>query len=754
MSAPINRVVRVFIASSDELTPERKEFDTLFAHLNTIFEARGISLKTEKWEFLDSSAGPLHKQEEYNRVLKTCDICVVVFWQKFGDYTKAELDVAYNELCAGRKPTKLYIYFKEPGDMSAEMQTFKESFDKEYSYGHFYGKFSTLDKLQLDFVLQLERFLHSNLIKVEDSQVKVDQLVVAHLDNIPFAADNERYRELREKLSKLEGEIVSLEAVCQTMPNPALEAMLNDKKQERYTLREELEKHEQLLLGAAVRVAQYTGERISERMKRAIELFNEGKVSEANAVLDEAERDADQILNGVRELKAVGKQSVDELLVKASYMLADEQYTIEERIEKTHSIYQKALELATECNYEEEKLYELLSDYCYFLIKYAKYDEAQDVAIRCVELSERLYGENHLDIAASYRMIGLVYDYKGDYDKALEHYFKSLAIREKVLGVEHSSTAQSYNNIGSVYDDKGNYNTALEYYNKALAIRQQVFGENHLDTAASYNNIGNVYANKGDYDAALENYEKALTIQRQVLGENHPDTATLYNNIGGVYDDKGDYHKALEYHNKALDIRKQVLGENHPDTATSYNNIGNVYHHKGDYDTALENYEKSLTIQRQVLGENHPDTATSYNNIGGVCDKKGDYDTALDNYNKALDIRKQVLDENHPDTATSYNNIGVVYHHKGDYDAALDNYNKALDIRMQVLGENHPDTATSYNNIGAVYDDKGDYDTALENYNKAKVILEQKLPNTHPYILTIKRNISKCEYMNVINDKQ
>ena len=94
-----------------------------------------------------------------------------------------------------------------------------------------------------------------------------------------------------------------------------------------------------------------------------------------------------------------------------------------------------------------------------------------------------------------------------------------------------------------------------------------------------------------------------------------------------------------------------------------------------------------------------------------------------------------------------------MYDNKGDYDTALEYYNKALDIYLQVLGENHPDTATSYNNIGAVYDDKGDYDTALENYNKAKVILEQKLPNTHPYILTIKRSISRCEYMKVINNK-
>ncbi|MBE6193323.1 MAG: tetratricopeptide repeat protein [Rikenellaceae bacterium] len=564
MPAPINRVVRVFIASSDELTPERNEFDTLFAHLNTIFEARGISLKTEKWEFLDSSAGPLHKQEEYNRVLKTCDICVVVFWQKFGDYTKAELDVAYNELCAGRKPTKLYIYFKEPGDVSAEMQAFKESFDKEYSYGHFYGKFSTLDKLQLDFVLQLERFLHSNLIKVEDSQVKVDQLVVAHLDNIPFAADNERYRELREQLQELNEDIADLESSAPLSADK--EQRLNKKKQKRNEIREKLQEHEQLLLGAAVRVAQYTGERISERMKRAIAFFNEGKVSEANAVLDEAERDADEILRGVKELKAVGKQSVDELLVKASYMLADEQYPIEERIEKTHNIYQKAHELALECNYEEEKLYKLLYEYCDFLVEYAKFNDALVIAKQSLELSEKLYGENHPNTATSYNTIGLLYDFMGDYDTALEYYNNALAIRKQVLGENHSDTATSYNNIGLLYNvmGEGDSKIVLEYLNKALAIRQQVLGDNHPDTAASYNNIGVVYRTKGDCDAALKYYNKALTIKQQVLGENHSDTVSPYINIGNEYYDKGDYDTALEYYNKALAILKQKFTSTHP----------------------------------------------------------------------------------------------------------------------------------------------------------------------------------------------
>ena len=598
------RTVRVFIASSKELTPERKEFDTLFAHLNEIYTARGVNLKSEKWEFMDSSMGREHKQQEYNRKLKTCDICIVMFWQKFGDYTKEELDVANAELRAGRKPVKIYVFFKEPGDISAEMQEFKNNFDKEYSYGHFYCTFDCADKLQLDFVLQLERFLNSSLVKVENSQIKIDEVVVAHMDNVAFAAGNEKYRSLREQLQELNEDIEDLES---SAPLSAIkEERLNKKKQKRNELREQLKEHEQVLLGAAVRVAQFAGERISDRMKRAVALFEQGKVSEANAVLDEAERDADEILKGIREIKTVGKQSVDELLVRASYMLADERYSIDERITNTENVYKKALELALECSYEEEKLHKLLCDYFDFLSKYGKYKEALDIALQDLELSKRFFDEQSSEVAECYSEIGLAYDYLADYNKALEFHFKALAIRGKVLGVEHPDTANSYNNIGNVYNSLGDHNKALEFHFKALAIREKVLGVEHTDTAYSYNNIGNVYNSLGDYNKALEYYNKALAIFEKILGVENSNTAISYCNIGSLYNSLGDYDKALEFHNKGLAIFEKVLGVEHPNTAYSYDNIGVVYDNLGDYDQALEYYFKALAIYEKTLPEKHP----------------------------------------------------------------------------------------------------------------------------------------------------
>ena len=649
------RIVKVFIASSEELQPERERFDTLFNHFNNIFERRGIMLLPVKWEFLDASMGEEHKQEEYNRAIRECDLCVVMFWQKFGTYTDTELRVADAEQRAGRMPKKVYVFFKEPGDYTAEIETFKSGFEQEY--GHFYCKFNTSDQLQLDFTLQLERYLQSNLTTVENSQVKIDGVVVAELDRVGFAAGNSHYNELKQRLATTEAELTALEAAYAAMPNEAIEGLINGKKRARYELQEVLKDHEKALFDTAVRVAHLAGEKISERMQRAIALFEQGKVSEANLLLDEAERDADQILAGVQQLKEAGRQSVDELMLKASVVLADEHYPIDERISKAESLYDKALALANECGCSEEKQMELVEKVADFLYKYAKYEKA-------ITLNRTL-----------------------------------LDLREKVLGEEHPDMATSFNNMGTIHHIQGNFERALEYYLKALAMREKVLGEEHPDTAGSYNNIGNIYTNQGDYEQALEFFFKSLAIREKVLGVAHPDTAQSYNNIGNIYAYRGDYKRALEYHCKALAIRGKVSGVAHPDMAASYNNIGLIYYYQSNYNEAVNYLLKGITIYEKILGEEHPETALSYNNLGICYEQQGNIVQALEYHKKALASRKITLGSEHPDTAQSYNNIGVIFCDQDDYQKALDYYYKALAIWEKVLGREHPNTRCCQENI-------------------------------------------------------
>ena len=82
-----------------------------------------------------------------------------------------------------------------------------------------------------------------------------------------------------------------------------------------------------------------------------------------------------------------------------------------------------------------------------------------------------------------------------------------------IFGEQHLDVATSYNVIGLVYDSQGNYTKALEYHEKSLAIRLSIFGENHPDVADSYENLYDIYTKLGDTEKAEECRLKAEEVE-------------------------------------------------------------------------------------------------------------------------------------------------------------------------------------------------------------------------------------------------
>ena len=187
-----------------------------------------------------------------------------------------------------------------------------------------------------------------------------------------------------------------------------------------------------------------------------MDAFNDGKVREANIILDEAETDARRNFEDYKQIKEVTElkrqavfNSIEELLLKTSTIMADASIPIEERIENTQKTYTLADEMAQGTDYDEEKYIDLLHGYCHFLSEYAKYDE--------------FYGKGHLNTASIYNDISTIYYDLSKYEIAMDFCKKSLAIREKELSDEHPDTASTYINIGNIYDDLCDYQKALEF---------------------------------------------------------------------------------------------------------------------------------------------------------------------------------------------------------------------------------------------------------------------------------------------------
>lgn len=248
-----------------------------------------------------------------------------------------------------------------------------------------------------------------------------------------------------------------------------------------------------------------------------------------------------------------------------------------------------------------------------------------------------------------YLASGNIFSLLGIYHKSKYFYNKTLQISERIFGKEHLFTATSYNNLANIYERLGDIDKAEPLYIKALKIRENILGENHPHTAQSYNNLATLYLSIKTYNKKIEQLLlKALAINEKILGESHPMTSTFYNNLAGFYYSIERYKEAEYFYLKDLKICEKIHGLKHPDTAFSYSNLAVLYKELENYKKAETFYYKALEIRKSILGEEHDDTASSYNNLAIFYFVQEKYEKAQLYMNKAVSILSNIFPIEHP----------------------------------------------------------------------------------------------------------
>ncbi|HQA09601.1 hypothetical protein, partial [Zoogloea sp.] len=158
------QTVRIFLASSAELKPDREAFEQAIARRNKEWNPRGVFLHLDIWEDLSAAMSPTRSQDEYNREIDRCDIFVVLFWTKVGRYTAEEFERAYARFKGGddsARAPKIFTYFKTtPARASREdTQSLWAFQDRLAELKHFQAEYDTADKLNLEFGRELDRLV-------------------------------------------------------------------------------------------------------------------------------------------------------------------------------------------------------------------------------------------------------------------------------------------------------------------------------------------------------------------------------------------------------------------------------------------------------------------------------------------------------------------------------------------------------------------------------------------------------------------
>lgn len=560
--------IKIFLASSEELKEERVILADMVQHLNYVLEKQNIHVQLVKWEYLDSSMGDKHKQEEYNDALRECEMCVVLYWTRFGKYTKTELDTADSCRRTKKNPRKLWVYFKESNERTPELQEFYETF--ENIYGHFFCNYKNIDTLRADFLLQFmdfqgELFKNNGLIEVRDSKVFVAGKEYVELKNVPFAGNNEDYNNIKEEILELKED---LEDISPESPRYSKKAKkLND-------LREKLSKMESSLWNTALTITKLTNENCSERLKRAMQLFNEGDNKGANALLneDDIRKDAKHNLNLIR-LGEEGKEGL--------------KTNIEE-----YNLKIKTLEN------------EMSKGWCENILA---------LRLEILEWVKVLYGDT-ANYVEALENIGKTYDDMGDFPKAIDYYNNAIEIIKKIQYTDTALEASVLCNLSISERNNGNISYAKELLEKSLSIMENCIGQDNYLMAQILINYGALYNDKINSSYKAQSlYKKALKILTVLSEDNDISKGNIYNNIAVSLNDFLAFDEKLEYFSSAYEIYVSL----NADLELSFllNALGTAYEHRHDYFHAFINYYHCLQLQINLLGDDHVTTISTQEDV-------------------------------------------------------------------------------------------------------------------------------------------
>lgn len=161
--------LKVFIASSNELSAERVFIGALAGKLDTMLREQGIRIKLFEWEDFDAAYNGRRKQDEYNDNVRDSDVFFALFMKKLGAFTVEEYHVAAASFAfKGRPEVHVLVKEKNGGEPSVELRQFLCEISS--TKGTTVEKFSSIDEMQYLFVKHIYGALHLNASWSEEAE--------------------------------------------------------------------------------------------------------------------------------------------------------------------------------------------------------------------------------------------------------------------------------------------------------------------------------------------------------------------------------------------------------------------------------------------------------------------------------------------------------------------------------------------------------------------------------------------------------
>ncbi len=337
-----------------------------------------------------------------------------------------------------------------------------------------------------------------------------------------------------------------------------------------------------------------------------------------------------------------------------------------------------------------------------------------------------------------YQRLGHAYYLSTNYPEAEIQFNKVISGRKIHFGEDHINTANGFNMLGNLYVDMGQYAKAESLYNAVKAIYLNKLPEGHLWQGWIYHNIGRLKIFQGKIQESLVDLNQALEIKIENLGDADIDVANTMVYLAYVYGQLGDL-KTSEYHaSKSAAIWINHYGEGSLYHGYAANNLVEINLRLGNYQKALQLAKTSVELKIKHLGPTHPSVATTYNVMGNVYLDQDMFDPAIDCYHKAMSIFNYNKDTLNVEYAFVNHNIGVCFMGKNNFLLAKTSLEKALRIKAGLNGIDNMDYFSTAIQLSRLYVKEKNYTEYYDELLRAKAYMNaNRLEVNENYLLIL-----------------
>lgn len=206
-----------------------------------------------------------------------------------------------------------------------------------------------------------------------------------------------------------------------------------------------------------------------------------------------------------------------------------------------------------------DKLNEMYSTFnlsSYYIIL-GHYDNGIPLLQLAYEMCLTNYGEDHINLASILDLLSEVNIQLGNINQAQENALKSLNIKKTYYGEQSVEVAQSYFTVANALQRGNEFEKALPYAKKGLDLRRLLLYAGHEEIGNSLYQVGEILQFTGEYQEAEEYLEKALQVynQRDYVGHWQLDT---YGRLGDLHRVQSDLEKAIHFYK--LGLKSVVAG--------------------------------------------------------------------------------------------------------------------------------------------------------------------------------------------------